>query len=100
MALSPIILLSGFQPFGGEKINPSWEIARRFDGKSIGKSLVEAIRLPVNCAGAARKIARAIDNRRPIAVIGLGQAGGRPALSLEKVAINLIMGRPDDEVGA
>lgn len=85
----PIILLTGFAPFGGEKTNPSWEVASRFDGMEIGGASVEVIRLPVNCRRASRMIAEAIARMRPAAVVGLGQAGGRAALSLEKVALNL-----------
>jgi pyroglutamyl-peptidase len=83
------ILLTGFAPFRGERINPSWEIARRLDGETIGGLLVKSVRMPVRCAVAARRIAIAIDRIKPRAVLGLGEAGGRPAISLEQVAINL-----------
>ena len=93
----PILLLSGFEPFGGERSNPSWEIAARLEGKSIAGVSVKAIRLPVAHARAARTIVSAIRRWRPAAVIGLGQASGRPALSLERVAINLVNPRRRDE---
>jgi len=86
----PILLLSGFEPFGGESSNPSWEIAARFEGKSIAGLAVRAIRLPVSHPRAARAITAAIRRSRPAAIIGLGQAGWRAALSLERVAINLV----------
>lgn len=97
---APIILLSGFEPFAGERINPSWEVARRFDGRAIDRLRAQALRLPVDCGPAARAIAAAIKSMRPSAMLGLGQAGGRPALSLERVAINLIAGRAENEAGA
>jgi pyroglutamyl-peptidase len=84
------IILCGFDPLAGEKVNPSWEVARRLDGRSIGGLRIEAVRLPVDCARAARRITEAIRASRPDAVLGLGQAGGRPVVSLEWVAINLI----------
>jgi pyroglutamyl-peptidase len=87
--MARVILLTGFEPFGGEKTNPSWEVASRFDEMELGGARVEAMRLPVNCRRASRKIAEAIAQRRPAAVLGLGQAGGRAAISLEKVALNL-----------
>jgi len=93
-----IFLLSGFEPFGGERTNPSWEIAARFDGKSIAGLSVKAIRLPVAHARAARTMVSAIRRWRPAAIIGLGQASGRPALSLERVAINLVDERSRDGV--
>ena len=87
--MARVILLTGFEPFGGEKTNPSWDVASRFDGVEIGGASVEAVRLPVNCRRAAQKIAETIARTRPAAIVGLGQAGGRAALSLEKVALNL-----------
>jgi pyroglutamyl-peptidase len=84
-----LILLTGFAPFGGEKTNPSWEVARALDGRNFGSATIHAERLPVNCRRAADAMAQAIDQMRPAAVLGLGQAGGRPLLSLEQVAINL-----------
>ncbi len=84
-----VILLTGFGPFGGERINPSWEVAERFEGKRIGGAVVKTLKLPVHCKRAARQVMETVERIRPAAVIGLGQAGGRPALSLEKVAVNL-----------
>ncbi|MGB6563327.1 MAG: hypothetical protein WBE69_12045, partial [Candidatus Binataceae bacterium] len=81
-----VLLLSGFEPFGGERSNPSWEVAAQLDGREFGGLVVKAVRLPVSTARAARAIAAAIRRFRPRAVLGLGQAGGRPAISLEKVA--------------
>ncbi len=93
--MPPILILSGFEPFGGERINSSWEIARRLDGEVIGGLRIKSVRVPVGCAKAARRITGAIVRYRPRAVIGLGEAGGRPAISLERIAINLA-----DERGA
>jgi len=59
---------------------------------------VKAIRLPVAHARAARTIVSAIRRWRPVAIIGLGQSGGRPALSLERVAINLVDERSRDGI--
>ncbi len=94
-----LILLTGFGRFGREHANPSWEIARLLDGEVIGGLTVKSVRLPVNCEMAARRIIDSITRFRPCAVLGLGQAGGRPALSVERVAINLAQrqrqGAPD-----
>jgi pyroglutamyl-peptidase len=92
-----VLLLSGFEPFGGERTNPSWEVAARLDGREIGGLTVKAVRLPVSAPRAVRAIAAAIRRLRPCAVLGLGQAGGRPAISLEKVAINLVQRRAGRE---
>ena len=87
--MPPILILTGFEPFRGERINPSWEIARSLDGDVIGGLQIKSVRVPVGCAKAARRITGAIVRYRPRAVIGLGEAGGRPAISLERIAINL-----------
>jgi pyroglutamyl-peptidase len=87
--MPPILILTGFEPFRGERINPSWEVARAFDGDVIGGLQIKSVRVPVGCAKAARRIRGAIVRYRPRAVIGLGEAGGRPAVSLERIAINL-----------
>jgi pyroglutamyl-peptidase len=70
-------------------------VARGFDGEVIGGLQIKSVRVPVGCAKAARRITGAIVRYRPRAVIGLGEAGGRPAISLERIAINLA-----DERGA
>jgi pyroglutamyl-peptidase len=89
MASSRILLITGFAPFRGERINPSWEIARSLDGDEIGALKVKSVKIPVGCAAAVRRLNAAIVRYRPRAILGLGQAGGRPAISIEKVAINL-----------
>src|SRR5208283_3827212 len=91
----PILILAGFEPFRGERINPSWEIARRLDDEVIGGLQIKSVRVTVGCAKAARRITGVIVRYRPRAVIGLVEAGGRPAISLERIAINLA-----DERGA
>jgi pyroglutamyl-peptidase len=84
-----VILLTGFAPFAGERHNPSWDVASELDGRSFNGLAVKSLRLPVNCRRASKAVIQAITTLAPAAVVGLGQAGGRPALSLEKVAINL-----------
>jgi pyroglutamyl-peptidase len=95
----PIILLTGFDQFGGETTNPSWEVASRLAEATIGSARVKALRLPVDCKRAAAEIKTAIARLKPAAVIGLGQAGGRTALSIEKIAINLADESADHESG-
>jgi pyroglutamyl-peptidase len=91
--MASLILVTGFAPFGGERINPSWEVARALDGEIIEGLTVKAIRTPVNCAQAAARVSSAVVRLRPRAFLGLGQAGGRAAISLERVAINLFQNR-------
>ena len=83
------ILLTAFEPFGGERLNPSWEVARHLDGRDLGRAIVKAVLLPVHCGRAAEAVTAAITELKPSAVLGLGQAAGRYGLSLEQVALNL-----------
>ena len=87
--MPPIFLITGFRPFGGERVNPSWDVARRMDGETIGGLLVKSVLVPVGCARAVRRINAAIVRYRPRAILGLGEAGGRTAISLEQVAVNI-----------
>lgn len=93
------ILLTGFEPFGGEAINPSWEIARALDGELLGEGLVHARRLPTSFAGAPQALRVALADLQPNLVVALGQASGRAEISVERVAINLIDARIADNLG-
>jgi pyroglutamyl-peptidase len=97
--MARIILLTGFEPFGGERTNPSWEVAAWLDGKEIAGATIHTLELPVNCKRAAKMITDAITRANPAAVLGLGQAGGRAALSIERVAVNLADERASRESG-
>ena len=94
------ILLTGFEPFGGEAINPSWEIARALHGETVAGARVEALMLPCVFGESLRALGEAIDAIKPDLVLALGQARGRGELSLERVAINLIDARIADNAGA
>jgi len=94
------ILLTGFEPFGGDTGNPSGdavrEVARRWRGPD---ELVTAI-LPVEFDAAAREIRARIRELRPDVVIATGLAGGRRSVTPERVAINLREARIPDNGGA
>jgi pyroglutamyl-peptidase len=96
--MARVILLTGFEAFGGERVNPSWQVAEKLDGRKFGNATVRAIRLPVNCQRAASEVVESITRLRPAAVLGLGLAGGRFGLSLERVALNLADEHPVREV--
>ena len=93
------ILLTGFEPFGGETVNPSWDVARALDGQSIGGHLVRAERLPCVFGDALEALHRALERHRPVLVLALGQAAGRSDLSIERVAINVDDARIPDNAG-
>ncbi|HEY0955606.1 MAG TPA: pyroglutamyl-peptidase I [Roseateles sp.] len=93
------ILITGFEPFGGDCINPSWEVARALDGQHLGGARVRAQRLPTAFGAAPRVLASALDETRPGLVVALGQASGRSEISIERVAVNLIDARIPDNAG-
>ncbi|MDY0909161.1 pyroglutamyl-peptidase I [Microbacterium sp. CFBP9034] len=94
------ILLTGFEPFGGDAVNPSGEAVRRVDAGWDGpETLVTAI-LPVTFDGARAELGRLIDVHRPELVIATGLAGNRAAISVERVAVNLLDARIPDNAGA
>ncbi len=94
-----VVLVTGFEPFGGEKINPSWEICKRLD-KEIAGMRVETCRVPCEFRRSIEVVADAIERLHPHFVICLGQAGGRHRLGVERVAINIDDARAPDNVGA
>ena len=96
---TPIVLVLGFEPFAGETINPSAEIARHLDGELIVGHRVVGSVLPVTFSDAPVRMAELLDRHRPELVIALGQAGGRAEITLERVAINLIDARIADNDG-
>jgi len=87
------VLLSGFEPFGGEKVNPSLELVRSLalacEKENVAGVQVHVVELPVVFGDSVQKLKQEIDRLDPDVVIGIGQAGGRTALSIERVAINL-----------
>lgn len=93
------ILLTGFEAFGGEAINPSWMVAKALHGKVIQKHRVLALQLPTVFQRSQLVLAEAISTYQPSLVICLGQAGGRHAISIERVAINVDDARMADNDG-
>ncbi|HCV78102.1 pyroglutamyl-peptidase I [Pseudomonas oryzihabitans] len=93
------LLLTGFAPFGGETLNPSWEAVRRLDGERLGDLTVVAAQLPTEFGAALRVLDELLERHRPTLVVAVGQAGGRAELSLERIAINVDDARIPDNAG-
>jgi pyroglutamyl-peptidase len=100
MRKSKPILLTGFEPFGGERVNPSAEVARALHGRTIDGARVVGIVLPCVFGASIDTLRNAIDAHRPQLVLALGQAAGREGFTLERVAINLDDARIADNAGA
>lgn len=92
------ILVTSFEPFGGDKLNSSQE-ALRFVPDEIRGAHVVKRSLPVTFGRSAEQLREAIRSEQPDAVLCLGQAGGRNALTPERVAINLEDARIPDNDG-
>ena len=82
------ILITGFEPFGGEKINPSWVAVSRLPDEINGCFLSKLL-IPVVFGEAAETVIKKADEVRPDVILCIGQAGGRKAITPELVGINL-----------
>ena len=94
------VLLTGFEPFGGESVNPSWELARALNGEVIAGLRVVSVQLPCVFGEALSRLDEALARVKPAVVLAIGQAGGRCDLSIERVAINVDDARIPDNAGA
>lgn len=95
-----MILLTGFEPFGGEATNPSWTAVRGAADVLRAEGLeVAAVELPCVFGAALTALDEALAEHRPALVVCAGQAGGRPGISLERVAINCDDARIPDNAG-
>lgn len=97
---SPIVLLTGFDPFGGEALNPSWLAVQALHRRRVAGHRIVAAQLPTVFGAALVQLQTLLSTHRPALVVCVGQAGGRAALSLERVAINLDDARIADNAGA
>ena len=84
----PTILVTGFEPFGGEAVNASWEAARRLDGWREGEWVVDARMLPCAYVASVAEFVGAFESLRPDAVIMTGQAARRGVICVERIARN------------
>ncbi len=80
------VLVSGFEPFGGETLNASWEAARAVDGWRCGEAVVVALQLSCAYDACVAEFVEAFERLRPEAVLMTGQAARRAVVSVESVA--------------
>lgn len=91
------ILLTGFEPFGGETVNPSWEAVERLrppEGTELKK-----LRLPTVFAEAGERLAAALEREEPDLTLCVGQAAGRAAITPERLGVNLMDASIPDNAG-
>ena len=91
------ILVTGFDPFGGEPINPAIESVKRLPDNIAGAEIIK-LEIPTVRKKSLEKIEEAINEHNPDIILSIGQAGGRFDISIERVGINLDDFRiPDNE---
>lgn len=93
------VLITGFEPFGGETVNPSWEVVKQLDGMIIRGQQVVAKQLPCVFGEALTVLKAALETYQPRLTIAVGQAGGRVDITVERVAINVDDARIPDNKG-
>jgi pyroglutamyl-peptidase len=100
---TPTVLVTGFEPFERQDVNASWAavraVAAAWDEAAEGARLVAEL-LPVSFARAPRRLAELLVDVRPDLVVCVGEAGGRSAVGVERVAVNVQDARIPDEDGA
>ena len=92
------LLITGFDPFGGETINPSWEAVRRLP-ECIGEYELHKLQIPTVFGLAAERVLEFAGQIRPDVILCIGQAGGRGAVTPERIGINMRSARIADNAG-
>lgn len=92
------LLITGFEPFGGETINPSWEAVRQLP-EQVGSYNLTKLQIPTVFGEAAEKILDKAALLQPDVILCIGQAGGRDRVTPEVIGINLRESRIPDNAG-
>ena len=92
------ILVTGFDPFGGEKINPAIESVKKLPDEIAGAKIIK-LEIPTVCHQSLKVIDEAIAKYNPDVILSIGQAGGRSEISVERIGINIDDCRIPDNAG-
>ena len=92
------LLITGFDPFGGETVNPAWEAVKGLPDQ-IGAVQLHKLEIPTVFGLAARKVLQAAEQIHPDVIVCVGQAGGHSAITPERIAINVRDARIADNQG-
>lgn len=92
------LLITGFDPFGGEKINPAWEAVKQLPDR-VGEYDLCKLEIPTVFGMAARRVLEAAEGFRPDVILCIGQAGGRAAVTPERIAVNIRDAKIPDNAG-
>lgn len=92
------IIVTGFDPFGGETNNPSFEAVKQLPDEINGVRIIKK-EIPTVFFKSKEVLLKLIEEYKPVAVVNVGQAGGRESISLEKFAYNLMDASIPDNAG-
>lgn len=92
------LLITGFDPFGGETVNPSWEAVSRLPD-IVGPYRLTKLQIPTVFSAAADAVLAAAKADRPDVILCIGQAGGRDAVTPERIAVNMASAAIPDNAG-
>lgn len=95
----PTLLLTGFEPFATHPVNPSALAAEALDGLEFSRVHVQSALLPVEPLAAAARLGRLLNELQPEGVLLTGLAAGRPQVTVERVALNVMDFRIPDNAG-
>ncbi len=92
------VLVTGFDPFGGESVNPAYEAVKMLPDEIAGAEIIK-LEIPTVFSKSGPAVEAGIQKYQPDIVISVGQAGGRSCVAIEKVAVNLAEARIPDNAG-
>lgn len=97
-AVAMKILVTGFDPFGTDRVNPALEVVKRLPNEIKGVQIIK-LEIPTKFNVCAQVVHRAIQQEGPDYVLNIGQAGGRNGITPERIAINLDDAKTVDNAG-
>lgn len=92
------VLVTGFDPFGGEPVNPAFEAVKMLPDEIAGAEIIK-LEIPTVFSKCGPAVEEGIKKYEPDVVINVGQAGGRSCVTIEQVGINLAEARIPDNAG-
>ena len=96
--MEQVLLITGFDPFGGDSINPSWEAVKKLPDR-IGNWKLCKLEIPTVFGLAAQTVLEKAQEVNPAAILCLGVAAGRSAVTPERIGINVRSARIPDNRG-
>lgn len=94
----PRLLITGFDPFGGAQVNPAWRAVEALPD-TVGEFTLCKLEIPTVFGEAARRVLEKAEAFRPQVILCVGQAGGRAAVTPERIAVNIRDARIPDNAG-